>query len=113
MEKEIIIDEATGDKWTPDGQRIISIKVPKDVVDRLDAYASEHGMTRSEVISLAINEETDKMGMSISPEELAEAEEREKARFNAALVAKRKRDAEAATGKGGNQTAEAEGQLET
>jgi len=35
--------------------RVITFKLPDEVVEAVDRYALEHGMTRSEVIRLAIS----------------------------------------------------------
>lgn len=35
--------------------RVITFKLPDEVIEAVDRYALEHGMSRSEVIRLAIN----------------------------------------------------------
>lgn len=90
-DKEIICDEKTGDKWTLDGKRILSVKLPTELVRRLDECASSKGITRRELIDRIIKEELDKPEFAMSKEEMAEAMARNKARFEAALAATRAR----------------------
>lgn len=47
-------EQRTRDK--NNGMRRMEVKMPKELVDRLDEYAREHDCTRTEVVELSITE---------------------------------------------------------